>query len=329
MKQSTQDKYSEALLSLSSDLDTSNVDWFALTEEQQDEYLAEWILDGYENEEPKSHFALALSALQKIYPRARFKTSWKVLDVWSSHLPVRQAPAAPPELIGAMIAAAVALGRAQLGLLICLCFAGVLRVREALWLKVSDIFIDLQAVTLCLGVTKRGLEQKVVLRNPSVINFINGYMARFPETLKKEYVFDLTYATALRWVKKLADLLGAASLHLTTHTFRRSGASELSRLGMSLADILLYGRWQSERSAREYIRRGEVAVIRARGIVAPADLHRLHQWQSISERAWSVFDVLHAGRSSASLERVTRDRFIALEGLVFAGFAQPGDHRRR
>ena len=80
--------------------------------------------------------------------------------------------------------------------------------------------------------------------------------------------------------------------------------------------------FKAERSAREYIRRGEVAVIRARGIVAPADLHRLQSWQQVVHKVWEVFDVLQAKRQSASLERVTRDRFIALEGLVFASFAR-------
>ena len=72
-------------------------------------------------------------------------------------------------------------------------------------------------------------------------------------------MFSISYSSVLRWVKKLTSLLGAGALGLTTHTFRRSGASELSRQGMSL-----YGRWLSDRAARSYIRKGEVAVVRAR-----------------------------------------------------------------
>ena len=44
-------------------------------------------------------------------------------------------------------------------------------------------------------------------------------------------------------VKKLASFFGAGDLNITTHSFRRSGASELSRQGIPLADILLFGRW--------------------------------------------------------------------------------------
>ena len=40
---------------------------------------------------------------------------------------------------------------------------------------------------------------------------------------------------------------------------------------MPLADILLYGRWLSEKAAREYIRKGEVAIIRSRGLLRVED----------------------------------------------------------
>ena len=74
-------------------------------------------------------------------------------------------------------------------------------------------------------------------------------------------MLKVSYGTFLRWLRLTACALGAGGLGILTHSFRRSGASELSRLGVTLPDLLLYGSWLSERSAREYIRRGEVAIL--------------------------------------------------------------------
>eukprot|EP00974_Lingulodinium_polyedra_P069368 6717226-Lingulodinium_polyedra.AAC.1 len=56
--------------------------------------------------------------------------------------------------------------------------------------------------------------------------------------------------------------LGFAELHVTTHSLRRGGATHLLMLGADLGSIMLRGRWASERSAREYLRRGQLAVLR-------------------------------------------------------------------
>ena len=66
----------------------------------------------------------------------------------------------------------------------------------------------------------------------------------------------------LYWTKRIPQLLGFEPA-VTTHSFRRSGASELCRLGVTYADICLYGRWSSEKSAKEYIRRGEAELVRS------------------------------------------------------------------
>ena len=116
----------------------------------------------------------------------------------------------------------------------------------------------------------------------------------------------------------MAFLLGAESLHLTTHTFRRSGASELSRQGMSLNDILLYGRWLSERAARDYIRKGEVAIWRARGLLSDDDWGRIVSWGQLAFHAWSVFDgALAINVKSQHMHAVTMARLSALEASLF------------
>lgn len=292
--------------------------WSNMSEAERDDFLAEWVLTGYENGAGRAEFSWALSAVQKVFPRLRLKACWRVLDAWQCMVPIKQAPAAPPELLQAMMAMAVMLNRPQLGMVFLLAYTGLLRIREALSLRVKDVILHPKSVTLCLAVTKRGMEQKVVLTNPSVVVWATEFFNRFPRSKQQQQLFAISYNSALRWVKKLAMLLGAESLNLTTHTFRRSGASELARLGMPLADILLYGRWHSERAAREYIRRGEVAVLRSRGLISAQDWIRIDAWADLCPRVWKIYDGTFAKTSVPVRPNVvTPDKLNSIERLLF------------
>lgn len=94
----------------------------------------------------------------------------------------------------------------------------------------------------------------------------------------------------------------------------------MSRQGMPLSEILLYGRWLSERAARDYIRKGEVAVIRARQIISGSDWKRVTNWCALAPQAWALFDASHKVHESPQrLAAVTSKRLLALEGVLFGG----------
>ena len=320
LKESTRHRYQSALTLLNNELENHGVDWLAMTEEQQDMFLAEWLVDGYELGAGRSDYGIALAALGRANPRYRFRTAWKVFDVWGQMQPPMQAGAAPPELLTAMMLAAFALNKVQVAMVICVSFAGLLRVGEALNLHWKDVVIGDHSITLCLASTKRGMEQKVVLTNAVVYWWVCRYKTLY-ESHFHGRVFSASYSSVLRWVKRLAMLLGAQDLHITTHSFRRSGASELSKRGMPLNDILLYGRWLSERSAREYIRKGEVAIIRAATSVPPIVLRTWNRWATLLPHAWDI----HAAMSvvcpmEVAARSVTDDIFRRLSTAVFALF---------
>ena len=275
-----------------------------MTEAEQDGFLAEWLLDGYEAAKGRAEYGWALSAVQKVNPRGSYRTAWKLFDAWGVEQPPKQAAAAPPELITSIIVAALLLNRPQNSTVMLLCYAGLLRVRESLQLLHGDVVVSWDSVTLCLGRTKRGMEQKVVLRNPGVVSWIHQFLKRFPAVDPSQPVFTVSYSSVLRWVKKLSGLIGGPDVLLTTHSFRRSGASELARQGIPLADILLFGRWLRERSAREYIRRGEVAVLRAKNSFDVRQQARLQRWSAIGHQAWAFHDALYL--HSDALPRISR-----------------------
>ena len=59
-----------------------------------------------------------------------------------------------------------------------------------------------------------------------------------------------------------------------------------------MPNILLFGRWASERAAREYIRRGEVGVMRARVQSQGSRLRRAELLSSLGARVWIVASIL-------------------------------------
>lgn len=317
MKPSTVQKYTKALEDLNSELGSQGYQWHRMSEEQQDNFVAEWLIDGFEAGAGKAEYGWALSALQKIHPRLRLKTAWRVFDVWGQHQPPKQAPAATPEFLHGMMAMALFLVRPQVAGVMVFCYAGLLRVREALSLRYEDVIVQKDSITLCLGQTKRGMEQKVVMRNPSVVQFTVEYLRRFPGQASDVF-FTVSYSSFLRWVKRLSWLLGGDDMVVSTHTFRRSGASELSRLGMPLSDILLYGRWSTERAAREYIRQGEVAVHRSRQAQQGTLKWRIQRWSHALSFSWSFLDAVSKQHDlDIPSHRLTKERFDLCEIAIF------------
>ena len=95
-------------------------------------------------------------------------------------------------------------------------------------------------------------------------------------------VFSVSCSRVGYWMKRL----GFASVHFTSHSFRRGGASQLLRRGVGFEDICLFGRWASTTSAREYIRRGEVFVMMLRGDIASTSWRRVSLLASLGANVW-------------------------------------------
>ena len=313
LQPATQKRYGEALLFLKTEVDQRCIAFNKLTESEQDWWLAEWILEGYHGEQSKAVFAACLSALSKINPRCRYKVAWRVLDTWSVLEPVTQAPAAPAEMVYAMATLAVSLGRFSVGMAIMLCFCGLLRASEAIMLTIDNVIITSAHVVLVLGVTKRGIEEKVVLTHPTVISWCKWFSSVRTSKKSNDRWLSVSYTTFNKWVKLLPNLLGFDSLKLTTHSLRRSGASALLATGLPFSDVLLFGRWHTERAAREYIRRGEVAITKAKSQMDTTLWQRVLNWSAFAVTVWKVAPVC----SNLSTVKVTSDVVGKLEGIFF------------
>ena len=164
-------RYHSAVSGFKSELSRTGYVLEGLSETELDYHLADHIIDFYEQfqtAEGIGKAALLLAAMSKRRPRHRYMVAWKCLDVWRTRVPPRQAPTVPIELAFGAVSWLTLAGMSAEAC-ITLCFAGLLRISEALTLKWSQMHFMPQQVILVLGITKCGLEQKVVLDHPTVV----------------------------------------------------------------------------------------------------------------------------------------------------------------
>ena len=314
----TRQGYSRALDSFRQSLAEAGVDFDRLDEAAQDWFLAELVLDAYdEGDQERQAYARLVSALAKTDPRRKLKVVYRCLDVWARNEPVHQAPAVPVETITALSVLALLSGRPPIAVGMVVAFSGLLRIRELLQLRGRDVLFLPHAVVLILAVTKTGTEQKVVLTNAVTMFWLKMYY-EWRAWSDDDLVFPFSYGTMMRHLQRVAVALLIGHLRLTTHTFRRSGASELARRGMPMLDIILFGRWQSESSAREYIRKGEAAVLRGPTLIGPVAWDRIQHWASMAPHVWSVFFILQATRVPVVVGKISGDHLTAWAD-IFSG----------
>ena len=143
----------------------------------------------------------------------------------------------------------------------------MLRVGEGLGLRCQDVILSwipgFDQAVLLHGTTKRGTEESVVLTNPLIVQYLRCfYVWRGAWADPTGYFFQTSYSRVRRLIDTLARILGLGEIGFRSHSLRRGGATELLMRGIDFGNILLFGRWRAERAAREYCRKGEVAVLR-------------------------------------------------------------------
>ena len=278
LKEKSLKDYTAALRAFTIEVECAGFSWKGATELERDAFLAEWLVDRHEAGGRRQECVLVVTALHKITPHQRYKASSAALMTWAKLEPPKQAPACPEALAGALVVLAWSLNQREVALCMGFCFEGLLRVSEPLRLRHKDVVANDEGVCLLLGETKRGLEQKVVIK----CRWLQVLLTDFLGTAKHgpdDEVFGIGYARVHYWLRKLSKALGVEALELSSHSFRRGGASHLLTLGWKVEDVCLYGRWASVTSAKEYLRRGETFLTRARLMMSDA------LWQRITRLA--------------------------------------------
>ena len=291
LRPSTQVVYGRALFGFKAELERRGASWASMSAEHRDVFLAEHLVEQYEAGARLQAHVLLVASVQKVSPMDRFPVSWAIVKGWRSEVPVRQAPAAPRDVALGIAAFGVCRGFVAEGTALLLCFCGLLRVGEAIALQVQDVRVLSRAVVLVLAVTKRGTEQKVVLHHPGVVEWMRRFAhhrAHQPWARSSASWLHTSYYRVSKLIKRGAAELGFEDLGLSSHSFRRGGATELLRGGIDVSSICLFGRWASESSAREYLRKGEVFLTRCEGRFAPASWSRALQFAALGAASFDV-----------------------------------------
>jgi len=274
----------------SNELQVHGQDLRTMGEDEVDWALAEYVLDLYEKDFSVKHFglgALTIAAVAKAFPRHRLKAAWKVLDVWRVKHPPRQAATMPAELADAVRSWLVLAGQTEAACTVLLCFWALLRASEALKLKVGQLIFGASHVVIMLGATKRGLEDKVVVNAAPLVEWLLCYIKRM-NLAADDVLIPISYNRLQRWLKKACAALGFEGQAWTSHSMRRGGATHLLTQDMPLSDIMLRGRWKTERSAREYLRRGELAITRLRNDIPASTWVRLHRFAALKSQVFEI-----------------------------------------
>ena len=117
---------------------------------------------------------------------------------------------------------------------------------------------------------------KVTVTAPASVRLLEKMIMQF-DGAAVDPLLNTTYAKFARFLKKLAQHLNLEEAGFSSHSLRRGGASTLLNEGWKFEDICLMGRWASARSAKLYIRQGELFMTKLRAQISEADWRRILQ----------------------------------------------------
>lgn len=146
-----------------------------------------------------------------------------------------------------------------------LAFDCTLRVGELVGLRVADVAdtrdsrlgSSIQDMSLRLRVTKTGKNQSVVLERAVVKVLVRHLVA---SSRSGAFLFPFSAGSFRDRFKRACSDLGLSSGYVP-HSLRHGGATDLHLHGRPIEDILLRGRWSSNKNARRYIQSGRAMLM--------------------------------------------------------------------
>ena len=155
-----------------------------------------------------------------------------------------------------------------------MCFDGYFRISEMFNRVPADFILQNDILAVYLDKSKTGQHQSVVISHPQLIALFNIFStSRCKDEEKFFYVSLSGYREAFQSV---LVSLNAGDLGLTPHSLRHGGATHaFVSESRSLEQIVVRGRWQQDKSARNYLQAARAIVLnlsidadlRARGIL--------------------------------------------------------------
>jgi Phage integrase family len=267
LTQSTMNKYKGALRQFLQWCDDNNYD--ATTMEQLDDLLTDYFHDLYEQNDGtgKGLAACTFYGLCKYLPRCSDKlpSSHMSLKGWMKLQPGESYPPLTYDLAVLIACHMTMNGHFRYGVGVLLAFDCLLRVGELCNIRRCDVADvgdprmgkEYAGTSLRLPKTKTGANQWVTVEHPAVVTLIRLLLS---VTSGAALLFPFSSADFRSVFKATCSSLGLSSKYVP-HSLRHGGATRLHLLGRPIEDILLRGRWSSNKSARRYIQAGRAMLL--------------------------------------------------------------------
>ena len=204
-----------------------------------------------------------------LQPRLRnlLKGSEAALRGWvRMHPPV----ARPPLSWDVSVAISIQLlriGRKDMALATLVMFDGLLRISECINIKKKHVSYPgdvrfsgvFNKFGIALAKTKTGANQWAELRMLQVKQLLQDHLGSLPHANSRIFGFSADHYR--NYFKSACASLGLRDIY-RPHSLRHGGATYLNLCGYSIEQILLIGRWLSNKSARHYIQSGRAILLR-------------------------------------------------------------------
>ena len=216
----------------------------------------------------------------------------------------------PEPVLGAIVVLLALCRRPKLGVALLICFAGLLRISEALALTWEDVIFPDQHlggyfIVLMLRTTKKGIldGERVVLHNKRLVDYLVEFRSRYMKKSSEPFC-RASYTTIRTWLHRATGALGFDPELFRTHSCRRGGATALALAGFPLSEIMLRGRWASDTSCRLCTKKGEVSLLRFRSGISLAQYETITTLANIGEHIGErVFGLMDSLRASLNLPK--------------------------
>lgn len=236
-------------------------------EEELDEVLCEYLHVLLDNGRGKSVAIKTLYGIIMLMPRFRegLPTAHAVVEGFARLHPSASYPPLTRQLASLLAVELRRFGHADKALAVLLAFEGLLRISEVVGLRVQDVAdtrdarlgVAQEGMSLRLRRTKTGTNQFVSILNPLVVALLRLHIGGRSGDVP---LFRFSVAQLRNSFKAVLASLGLHQGYVF-HSLRHGRATELFLLGTRIEDILLLGRWASNKSARTYVQSGRALLL--------------------------------------------------------------------
>ena len=262
-----------------------------------------------------------LAGLQDLQPNLRnhLPGAWRLLKTWHINEIPNRAPPLPEHVLKSMVGWAFFRGHVTFGISLVVGYYTMLRTGELLGLRSSHMICTAghRQVLISLGMTKggkrHGAAESVILGYEPAVTLVKAWKA-------KASVSAPLSSSPARWRALFSECLEALKLdsyQFRPYSLRRGGATFWFGKHQSLDQILVQGRWHTQKSARIYLNEGLAVLATMQIPIKTPSIHPFYLvfHNTVKSPRFGTLEPPQSGRSGGRGKRAKRSSGRASKGL--------------